>query len=216
MWGFVALFTQILTTLWLSHDELLRCTVSCELGWKTNIYGHYFKEYTIKVATKVLCSYSLLTTRMIFFWFIFNSFNGMSHYFHLCSWSWVEEIKILYLTEQWSNISGNRRRQRYDAKEAGKNQTQMLKPLANGRNILECYMLRPFALPVACFCVLLGVVAQFGLNRSSFRANNSQHFFCSVIAEAWRNNNVGGKLIEISRDCQSINQSINQLINTFI
>ena len=76
-------------------------------------------------------------------------------------------------------------------------------------------MLRPFALNVACFCVLLGVVAQFGLNRSSFRANNSQHFFCSVIAEAWRNNNVGGKLIEISRDCQSINQSINQSIPLF-
>ena len=25
-------------------------------------------------------------------------------------------------------------------------------------------------------------------NWSNFRANNSQHFFCSVIAEAWRNN----------------------------
>ena len=88
----------------------------------------------------------------------------------------------------------------------------MLKPLANGRNILECYMLRPFALPVACFRVFLGVVAQFGLNRLSFIANNSQHFFCSVIAEAWRNNNVGGKLIEICKDCQSLNQSINTFI----
>ena len=31
---------------------------------------------------------------------------------------------------------------------------------ANGRNIASgCYMLRPFAHPVACCCVLLGVVA---------------------------------------------------------
>ena len=83
----------------------------------------------------------------------------------------------------------------------------MLKPLANGREIVECSMLRPFALPAASFCVLLGVAAWFELNRSNFRANNSQRFFCSVIAEAWRNNNVGGKLIEISKDCQSLNQS---------
>ena len=88
----------------------------------------------------------------------------------------------------------------------------MLKPLANGREIVECYMLRPFALPVAFFCVLLGVAAQFELNRPNFRANNSQHFFCSVIAEAWRNNNVGEKLIEISKDRQSLNQSINTFI----
>ena len=30
----------------------------------------------------------------------------------------------------------------------------------NGRNIVECYMLRPLAHPVACCCVLLGVVVQ--------------------------------------------------------
>ena len=48
-------------------------------------------------------------------------------------------------------------------------------------------MLRPFALPVACCHMLLLVVAQ-SLNQSNFSANNSQHFFCSVIAEAWRNN----------------------------
>ena len=30
----------------------------------------------------------------------------------------------------------------------------------NGRNIVECYMLCPFAHPVACCCVLLRVVAQ--------------------------------------------------------
>ena len=32
--------------------------------------------------------------------------------------------------------------------------------LANTSNIVGCYMLRPFAHPVACCCVLLGVVAQ--------------------------------------------------------
>ena len=31
---------------------------------------------------------------------------------------------------------------------------------ANGRNIVGCYMSRPFAHPVACCRVLLGVVAQ--------------------------------------------------------
>ena len=35
-----------------------------------------------------------------------------------------------------------------------------MKPRANGRNIVGCYMLRPFAHPVACCCVLLGVVSQ--------------------------------------------------------
>ena len=35
-----------------------------------------------------------------------------------------------------------------------------LKPCENGRNIVGCYMLHPFAHPVACCCVLLGVVAQ--------------------------------------------------------
>ena len=47
-------------------------------------------------------------------------------------------------------------------------------------NIVGCYMLRPFAHPVACCCELLRKV----WNRSNFSANNSQHFFCSVIAEA--------------------------------
>ena len=35
-----------------------------------------------------------------------------------------------------------------------------LRPHANGRNIVGCYMLRSFAHPVACCCGLLGVVAQ--------------------------------------------------------
>ena len=47
-------------------------------------------------------------------------------------------------------------------------------------NIVGCYMLRPFAHPVACCWMLLRKV----WNRSNFSANNSQHFFCSVIAEA--------------------------------
>ena len=35
-----------------------------------------------------------------------------------------------------------------------------VKPRANGRNMVECYTLRPFPLPVACCFVLLGVIAQ--------------------------------------------------------
>ena len=35
-----------------------------------------------------------------------------------------------------------------------------IKPPANGRNIVGCYMLRPFAHPVACCWMLLRVVAQ--------------------------------------------------------
>ena len=55
-----------------------------------------------------------------------------------------------------------------------------LKPLAKGRNIVGCYILRPFAHPVACCRELLRKI----WNRSNFWANNSQHFFCSVIDEA--------------------------------
>ena len=36
----------------------------------------------------------------------------------------------------------------------------LLKPRANERNIVGCYMLRPFTQPVACCCALLGVVAR--------------------------------------------------------
>ena len=35
-----------------------------------------------------------------------------------------------------------------------------IKPRANGHNIVGCYMLPPFAHPVTCCCVLLGVVPQ--------------------------------------------------------
>ena len=35
-----------------------------------------------------------------------------------------------------------------------------LKPLSNGCNIVSCYILRPFAHPVVCCYVLLGVVVQ--------------------------------------------------------
>ena len=58
------------------------------------------------------------------------------------------------------------------------------KPRANGRNIVECYMLLPFAHPVACCWMLLSVVAQGLKPLKLFSVNNSQHFFCSVIAEA--------------------------------
>ena len=47
-------------------------------------------------------------------------------------------------------------------------------------NIIICCMLRPFVHPLACCWMLLRKV----WNRSNFSANNSQHFFCSVIAEA--------------------------------
>ena len=36
----------------------------------------------------------------------------------------------------------------------------VVKPRANGRNIVGCYMLRPFARPVACCWMLLRVVVQ--------------------------------------------------------
>ena len=47
--------------------------------------------------------------------------------------------------------------------------------------IVGCYMLRPFAHPVACCWMLLRVVSQT-LKPVKLSANNSQHFFCSVIA----------------------------------
>ena len=37
---------------------------------------------------------------------------------------------------------------------------EYIKPRENGRNIVGCYMLRPFAHIVACCCLLLEVVAQ--------------------------------------------------------
>ena len=66
-----------------------------------------------------------------------------------------------------------------------------LKPRANGRNIVGqqlptlldvtwCVRLHTLLHVVGCCCVLL---RKFW-NRSNFSANNSQHFFCSVIAEA--------------------------------
>ena len=70
-----------------------------------------------------------------------------------------------------------------------------LKPRANGRNIVgqqlptlldvTCHVrLHTLLHVVGCCCVLLRKV----WNRSNRSANNSQHFFCSVIAEASRNN----------------------------
>ena len=62
----------------------------------------------------------------------------------------------------------------------------MLSPFARSlrlTSLLFC-MLCPLLHVVGCCCLLLRKV----WNRSNFSANNSQHFFCSVIAEAWRNN----------------------------
>ena len=53
--------------------------------------------------------------------------------------------------------------------------------LAN--NSQNCWMLHLVSVCTPC-CMLLRKVWY----RSNFSANNSQHFFCSVIAEAWRNN----------------------------
>ena len=70
-----------------------------------------------------------------------------------------------------------------------------LKPCANGRKVVGqqlptlldvtcCVRLHTLLHVVGCCCVLLPKV----WNRSNFSANNSQHFFCSVIAKAKRNN----------------------------
>ena len=53
--------------------------------------------------------------------------------------------------------------------------------LAN--NSQNCWMLHLVSVCTPC-CMSLRKVWY----RSNFSANNSQHFFCSVIAEAWRNN----------------------------
>ena len=58
---------------------------------------------------------------------------------------------------------------------------------ANARNIVGCYMLCLFAHLVACCWMLLRVVAQ-SLKSIQLFSHNSQHFFCSVIVEAQRNN----------------------------
>ena len=66
-----------------------------------------------------------------------------------------------------------------------------VKPCANGRNIVGqqlptlldvtyCVRLHTLLHVVGCSCVLLPKV----WNRSNFSANSSQHFFCSMIAEA--------------------------------
>ena len=47
-----------------------------------------------------------------------------------------------------------------------------------------CVRLHTLLHVIGCCCLLLLKV----WNRSNFSANNSQHFSCSVITEAWRNN----------------------------
>ena len=69
------------------------------------------------------------------------------------------------------------------------------RPLANGRNIVGqqlhtlldvtcCVLLHTLLHVVGCCCVLMRKV----WNWSNFSGNNSQHFFCSLIAEAYGNN----------------------------
>ena len=58
------------------------------------------------------------------------------------------------LFKGWNNCRSRRGNRKHFGEIAG------LKPRANGRNIVGCYMLRPFALPVACCWMLLRVVAQ--------------------------------------------------------
>ena len=59
-----------------------------------------------------------------------------------------------------------------------------IKPPANGRNIVGCYMLRPFAHLVLYCWMLLRVVAESLKPVKLLSQQDSQHFFCSVIAEA--------------------------------
>ena len=62
-----------------------------------------------------------------------------------------------------------------------------LKRRVNRRNIVECYMLRPFGHPVACCCLLLGCCAKFE-TRQNCKAtykitngrNKSQHCWASL------------------------------------
>ena len=53
--------------------------------------------------------------------------------------------------------------------------------------IVGCYKLQPFTHPIACCFALLAFAAQ-SMKWSNFWVNNSQHFFCSVIVGASRNN----------------------------
>ena len=53
--------------------------------------------------------------------------------------------------------------------------------------IVGCYKLQSFAHPIACCFALLAFAAQ-SMKWSNFWVNNSQHFFCSVIVGASRNN----------------------------
>ena len=64
----------------------------------------------------------------------------------------------------------------------------IVKPLQTEATfIVGCYKLQPFAHPIACCFALLAFAAQ-SMKWSNFWVNNSQHFFCSVIVGASRNN----------------------------
>ena len=62
-----------------------------------------------------------------------------------------------------------------------------LKPRAKGPNIDRCFVLRPLALLLHFVAYCLELLRKVW-NRSNFWTSNFKHFFCSVIAEAWRNN----------------------------
>ena len=59
-----------------------------------------------------------------------------------------------------------------------------LKPCSNGRNIVGCYILCPFAHPVACCCIMFVAWCLWHKvwNRSNFWAKNSRTLFCFMIS----------------------------------
>ena len=67
------------------------------------------------------------------------------------------------------------------------NEIDVISSLQTDTTLLDvtcCVRLHSLLYVVACCWELLHKVS----DRSNFWTNNSQHFFCSVIAEAWRNN----------------------------
>ena len=69
-------------------------------------------------------------------------------------------------------------------------------------------MLRPFAHPVACWMLLRKV-----WNRSNFPSNNSQHFFCSMIAVVLRNNFGSGPFAQLFQHCWGHSRALHMVYN---
>ena len=63
-----------------------------------------------------------------------------------------------------------------------------IKPCANEGNIVECYMLRPFAHPVACCCELVGVVASIStpLPKRTQQRQFKDRQLNSMTFQAWK------------------------------